>query len=334
MKLHLVIFSLIVLALAGCRGSAGSLAPSAATEGIVPSPLQPTSWASPQAAQSPSLLYVGNASYVNIYTYNNGVAGSLVGQLQGIPDLQGMCTDRAGDVWVAQGKPNDITEYPHGRATPIAAINRAYGHGVGCAVNPINGDLAVVDNYTPKGGLLYGSVVIYANAQKSGAREYMNSTGLAWAYFLAYDDTGSLYMDGYGCYYNSCNGDANALMVLKPGGSTFNPVTISGANIQNPRGLSWVKPTLLIGDSSYGSSDESVGYKLLVTKNTAKVVQAISYTGTSQFWGSSVRAKDIIVPDYTNSVVRTYSLANGSLISTLKKGLSRPFSAVVSQTGK
>jgi hypothetical protein len=123
-------------------------------------------------------------------------------------------------------------------------------------------------------------------------------------------------------------------MVLKPAGSVFNPVAISGANIRSPRGLSWIKPTLLIGDSAYGTTNTSNGYELLVTKNSAKVVQTIPYSGTGEFWGSTVRAGNVIVPDDTNNVVRTYSIADGSLISTLKDNLSRPFSAVVSQVAE
>jgi hypothetical protein len=321
--------------MSGCGGGTASLAP-IATTAADSSRARSASWVSPEAAKLPTLLYVANESSVNIYAYANGVAGKLVGQILGLDSAEGMCTDKAGDVWITQYEPHLITEYAHVGKTPITTIHRAKGSPTGCAVNPSSGDLAVTYNHpNAHAGELFALVYIYPHGEEPGAKPYTNSTGLTFAYFLAYDDNGNLYMDGLGCYYGSCDpSNIAVLMLLKPGASVFNPVAISGANIRSPRGLSWIKPTLLIGDSAYGNTNTSDGYKLLVTKNEAKVVQTIPYSHTGEFWGSTVRAGNVIVPDQTNSVVRTYSLADGSLLSTLKHDLKHPFSAVISQVGK
>jgi hypothetical protein len=334
MKANSFIVASIALAITGCGGGSGSLAPAVSQAPAGTSQVRTASWVSPQAVKSSNLLYVANGQYVSMYTYDNGVAGKLVGKITGLNDVQGMCTDKAGDVWIAQGEPHTVTEFAHGGKTPLASIKRGKGYATGCAVNPSNGDLAVTYNHPNAwGALYYATVYVYPRGQQPG-HEYTNSTGLEWAFFLAYDDTGKLYMDGYGCEYGSCYDNSPVLMVLTPGGTAFNPIEISGAQLQNPRGLNWIKPTLLIGDLSYESGGASVGYKLLVTHSGAKVVATIPYAGTGQFWDTSVRSGDVVVPDETNSVVRTYSVSDGSLISTLKADLDHPYAAVVSQATK
>jgi len=278
----------MLLAMAGCGGGFGSLAPAAAQAPTVAS----------QAAKSGNLLYVANGQGVSMYAYSNGVAGKFAGRLTGLTDVHGMCTDKAGDVWITEGEPHAVVEYAHGGKTALATIKRGKGYATGCAVNPANGDLAVTYNHPNAWGDLYYATV---HGRQPG-QEYTNSSGLEWAYFLAYDDTGTLYMDGYACEYGSCSNGTPVLMALKPGGTRFDPVTIGGAQLENPRGLSWIKPTLLIGDYSQ-SSGTTTGYKLLVTKNGAKVVATIPYAGTGESWDSSVRSQDVIVPDQTNSVV-------------------------------
>jgi hypothetical protein len=334
MKLHVIIISAIIFAMAGCGGSPSSFAPTSVRDGRTPARAQTTSWVSPEAAKSPSLLYVANEDAVSMYAYSNGVAGKLMGEILDITDVQGMCTDKSGDVWVTQGDPHVVTEYAHGSKTPLTIITRAKGFAVGCAVNPKNGDLAVSYNHpNAKGGFSYNLVYIYSHADPHDFEEYSETAYISYGYFLAYDDAGNLYLDG-ACQYYDCYPDLSLLFVLHPGASEFTNVPIDGAQIRSGRGLSWIKPTLLIGAYSDEPGGTSVGYKLLVTKSGATVVQTIPYTGTGQFWGSTVRAGNVIVPDQTNNVVRTYSLADGSLISTLKNKISSPFSVVISQVGK
>jgi hypothetical protein len=334
MKSKALVALVVALSMLGCASSSAPYAPGDARASSSAS-TRAVSWLSPEAAKSPSLLYVANQSAVSMYAYNNGIAGKLMGEIFDVTDVQGMCTDKAGDVWVTQGYPHVVTEYAHGSKTPLTIITRAKGYAVGCAVNPENGDLAVSYNHpNAKGGFSYNLVYIYSHADPHDFKEYANSAEVNYGYFLAYDDAGNLYLDGACQYYDCYPYDLSLLFVLHPGASEFTSVPIDGAQIRSARGLSWIKPTLLIGAYSDESGGTSVGYKLLVTKDNAKVVQTIPYTGTGQFWGSTVRAGNVIVPDQTNDVVRTYSLADGSLISTLKNKISSPFSVVVSQAGK
>jgi hypothetical protein len=308
-----------------------ALVTSACASAAVPSTPGPQTWAAPGDAYARSdLLFVSNGTYVSGYVVENGVAqGDEVVNISPLEDAQGLCTDTAGHVWVTQGKLHTVSEYTHDGFHEINTIVRSSGNPTGCAVDPKTRDLAVTYNYPDKH---YANVVIYPNGRTPG-HAYSNSTGLEDAYFLAYDDSGDLYVDGYACGYGSCGQHPNVLMVLTPGADAFHPIVVRGARLKNPRGLSWTNHELLIGDyeAKYG---DAIGYILQVTHGAASVVESIPFVGTYNAWGTSVFGGVVFVPDQTNSAVNSYSLSNRSFISTLQVKIDHPFSAVVSRAVK
>ena len=94
--------SFVAALLAGCGGptTAGSgLAGGAALNPAIGA--SRASWMTPQATQATDLLYVSNSRDVTVYTYKNGNGINLVGTLTGFSTPKGMCSDKAGNVWIA-----------------------------------------------------------------------------------------------------------------------------------------------------------------------------------------------------------------------------------------
>jgi hypothetical protein len=288
------------------------------------------SWMSPRAAASTNLLYVSNASNVTVYDYNNGQNVTLVGTLTGFSSPQGMCTDKNGNVWIADYNTRTMFEYAHGGTSPIAHITPKEGFPYACAVDRTTGNLAV-SYWHPNGHYRnYAEVVVYQNATGHGA-EYGPPTGFYRSYFLTYDDSGNLFTTGFECGYYECyNAKQNVpLFELKAGGAQF--LQLGGAARQsNVSGLVWVNPSFLMGTGKSGPKGAGA-VKVQVTGDQAKVVAKVPFAQTFLTYGFTVRAGQIIVPDYAGNTVRIYTLATGALVSSFTDSVFQPFATVVSQ---
>ena len=71
------------------------------------------SWMSPDAKKAKSLLYVADegANDVLVYTYP---AGKLMGTLTGFETPTGICSNKAGDVFILNGNGTTVEVYAHG----------------------------------------------------------------------------------------------------------------------------------------------------------------------------------------------------------------------------
>ena len=338
--LSVVAFSAI---LAGC----GNASP--APGRVVPYSRQ-KSWMLPGAQKQQSLLYIsnqGNGS-VTVYTYLNGGGLVLVGTLTGFSKPTGMCTDSAGDVWIPDYGTGALYEYAHGGTTPIDVIKQHTGLPYDCAVDPTTGNLAVANQHPNAKYGAKGLVDVYPLKGAKGGGSYSTASGFRNVYFVAYDNKSNLYLDAAPCPPSGC-GSLNSkpayrgrpqarpqlynpgLFELSKGGSFFSQLAISGATLNSPSAINWIKPTLLLGDQNLEGQGTNGAYKLLVSGSTATVVGMLPFNGTQQAYGFWRRAGRVVVPDYTGNIVRIYDLSNGSLDSTLTTEISLPFGAVVSQ---
>ena len=301
-------------------------------------PHRERSWMAPDAQKQLSLLYISNAgsSSVTVYTYLNGGGLLLVGTLTGFSSLAGMCSDSAGDVWITDYRARKIFEYAHGGTTPIFTIGEHTGFPYDCAVDPTTGDLAVSHQHPNGHYQAFGDVVVYPKGSRKGVAHTISPYGFSDVFFVAYDNMSNLYVDGTPCGYWDCytGSEPAGLFTLVKNGSDFTPLTLSGATLYQPGAISWVSPTLLLGDQDFQDQGTSGAYKLFVSGSTATLVGSLSFDGTQQAGGFWRRAGRVIVPDRTGNAVRVYNLSDGSLFSTLTTGISSPFGAVVSESGR
>jgi len=201
----------IVLCIAG-DGSARSTVPQA--EHLGRTRLTAPSW---NDSRGRAVVFVsdGVQGAVKIYAQSNGV---LVGLLTRIgPD--GIATDVAGDLYVADGDQGGVLFYPPGATSPTATLNMPLSQQPFSIAISSRGDVAV--NF--RGGVSFF---------KKGKTEPYNtvsagSFGNLW--YIAYDRDGNLYLDA------SVSSVSVGEIVGGGSGSSITPLPIS--NLTSPGGV-------------------------------------------------------------------------------------------------
>jgi hypothetical protein len=224
--------SLVVLVgmLAGCSSS-GQISPSAA--------LARQNAMNP-AAKIRALLYISDPikSIVNVYSYPHG---ELLNALTAVKDPEGLCADEAGNVWVVETAYSKIVEFARGGTKPIATLTDGNEYPDGCAVNRRNGDLAVANNND--GGSDPGSVAIYQGAR--GAPTIYSDRAIWFVYFLDFDASGNLFVDGTS--WNN-RGRKFRFAELPRGADKIVNLKVSGAKIEFPGDVQYNNGSVAIGD--------------------------------------------------------------------------------------
>jgi hypothetical protein len=282
-------------------------------------PNREESWMSPAAA-SP-LLYVSDigAEDVDVLSYPGG---KQVGTLTGFKEPAGVCTDRKGDVFIADGGNNRIVEYAHGGTTPIATLQGGGpGTPLGCSVDPKSGNLAVT-NFTSEPSES-GSVMIYTKAR--GAPQRYNA--LYKTYFCAYDNGGNLYVNGF-----ATNGRV-ALIEFAKGQSS---VTQVGLDTDSgwAGGLAWNGKHLLMGDpiadKYVPSRPPNAIYVLSIVSDIATLEQTMPLGGGEDVIEFAVRGKTAIAADASNGDVGYYPFPQGGNPTKTLTGFYEPLGVAIS----
>ena len=121
-----VCISIAAAMLAGCGGSqplTGALGAMPQGRVIETRAGRSGSWMLPEAKSS-DLLYVSGwccYSHDDIYVFSYP-DGQLVGMLGNLDVPTGLCTDKLGDIYVAEQTPKLILEYAHGGIKPIKTL--------------------------------------------------------------------------------------------------------------------------------------------------------------------------------------------------------------------
>ena len=134
-------------------------------------------------AENEDLLYVTNYTDVLVFSYPQG---KLIGTLKGFYSAVGECIDSKGDLFYTNFKPVNVYEYAHGGTKRMTVPTKKAGT-VGCAINPVNGDLAIT------GQTSY--VEIFKGAQK-GKPVVLQDKAMFFGRFCTYDSAGDLFFNG------------------------------------------------------------------------------------------------------------------------------------------
>jgi hypothetical protein len=211
MNLRLAVSLCAVLAIfAGCGGSQspiGALGVMPQTSAAVTHAARGTSWMLPEA-KSETLVYAnpGTGTTIEVYSYPGG---KLVGALTGFFNVEFECSDKHGNVWIANDSPSSVIEYAHGGTTPIATLAEPPSYfPVACSVDPTTGNLAVTNAGS-------GNVAVFENA--SGTPTYYSDPNFLLDGFCAYDDNGDLFVS---------NLDTKNLAVLQSGSSKLQDIAL------------------------------------------------------------------------------------------------------------
>jgi hypothetical protein len=264
--------------LAGCGGSQ----PPIGAPGAVPQTSASAthadrgkSWMLPEA-KSESLIYAtGGCLGTCVFSYP---AGKLVGTLDvgfgGSYDFSGDCTDANGNVFISNNE--NVFEYAHGGATPIATLELPGSNAIGCSVDPTTGNLAVVFSGSGK------NVAIFPDATGTPAvyDSDIDST------FCGYDNSGNLFVDGLG------SENAPSLAELPSGGSVFSAISISEA-VGFPAQVQWDGQYITIEDATRGNIAVS---RLQISGSAATIVSAAKFDIHSTAGQSWIFGKNIFIP--------------------------------------
>jgi hypothetical protein len=241
-----------------------------------------------QSATNGDLIYGSLASgeygpAVYVYSYPGG---ELVGKLTDFPSgyyLQGLCTDRSGDVFVTAAQAentsqSNIYEYAHGGTSPIATLSDP-GSAAACAVDPTTGNLAVANASTGGGG--DGDVAIYQDAQ--GAPTLHADSNIESFAFCAYDNEGNLFTSGSTQYYTS------NLFELPKGSGSFTDISLNKSFFVSS--VQWVGGRLSAAEFIGGHHGEQPVYQIQISGSSGTVSEPTLLrsrhdrkTTTAQFW--------------------------------------------------
>jgi hypothetical protein len=237
------------------------------------------SWMLPEA-ESGDLLYVANLDggskgngYVAIYSYPQG---KLVGRLDGFNRPNGLCIDRAGNVFVANFYGETIVEYAHGGTKPIETLHDN-GTPNGCAIDPLTGDLAVTNNCDgPVGSCTpSGTVLVYAHAR--GTPKMLTDKYGTEMLFCTYDSDGNLFADGIEYAYHL------SFVELRKGSATFSKVALKvPGRPQFAGGLQWAR-----GQLAVAASDGNAVYEYVLDGTRASRAGTTPLKGLRNDYGTN-----------------------------------------------
>lgn len=252
-----------VALLVGCGAPVGNLA----------QPLPGQQLRANSKAKKEALLYVGSGlGGVAMYDYATFAPD---GQLYGFESANGMCVDPAQNVYVVDYNKKKVFKYAHGAEEPEETLGDPSGFGMGCSVNPQNGDLAVANQTLVSEEC--GDVVIYPGGSGTPTAYTTGNTCEDWD--AAYDDAGDLFVAGRmtSGYY--------AMAELPKGKKKFVSMTFDTTPLY-PSGLQWDGTYLDAGSDVFkGSVESQVIYRFMVSGQNATLHRTVSLHGMNGMYG-------------------------------------------------
>jgi hypothetical protein len=277
------------------------------------------SWMSPDAKRK-DLLYVSDAeaNLVDVYSYPGG---KLEGQLSGFAGVQGLCTDKSGNVWITNQSQETILEFAHGGKSPIATLNDSGYHPGACSVDPSTGNLAVANLDTLSEGA--GGLAIYTGAK--GSPQLYNDSTLAYAFYVAYDRSGNVFVDGQNRSSQLFFGE------LPKSSSTLETIDTSGISGLGA-GVAWDGKYITLGITS-----PSTIYQLTVSGSAASIAGTTTISGDPGLGGYDVVTKGnrqgtLVIDPETGGTkdVGYFKYPSGSGPTKSITGLENPDSVAIS----
>jgi WD40 repeat protein len=250
-----------------------------------------------------ALVYVATGPHVYVYSFPKG---DLVQRLQGFRLPTGICTDPAGNVWIADVQQSLLVEYSHGGNKPIATL--IFPHKLGpydCSVDPQSGNLAAVSSD--------GSVAVFPAAHGKPAL-----FRLFYMEGVSYDDRGNLFAVG-----PNLRSHKPIFLELARGTSKFVHIQLS---------KSFAYPYRLRWDGKYLAmtmSNESYIYRFSVIDRTAKEEGATELGPSFDPLFFSLHRGYAVVSNQRK--VTFWSYPQGKLLKTLDH-IKRPYGVAISAT--
>jgi hypothetical protein len=261
------------------------------------------------------LLYVSDYYDDDVVVYQND---EVVGTLTGLHGPDGVCSDKAGNVWIANNLDADVVEYAHGGTIPIATLSDPNVYPLGCSVDAVTGKLAVSNIYQLSGGP--GSVAVYTNAK--GKPKYYTDQYMYYVYFCGYDDQGNLFVDGRD------TGGNFRFAELPKDGHSLTDITLN-TTIYFPGNVRWDGHHVAVGDQMYQNRVASAIYR--TTGASGQIAGTTILDGAHDVVGFWVEAWFAIGPDADLNMVGLYPYPRGGAPTDKVRHFHGAYGAAVSR---
>lgn len=266
---------------------------------------------------SGDLLYVANYTGAAFFTFPGG---KQVGQISGIGHPLNACSDTSGNVWFTSYfhfHKHRLYEFAHGGTKPIATIDVPKSkNAAACAVNPVNGDLAALNNYSVSNS---GSILIWPGARSGTPEEYS-------VFFeptaCAYDKRGNLLVTGWS------DSDGYFFAELKSGATKATDISVKPHTFL-AGGLQWDGKYFAVSEEQHGGP---VIYRLRVSGSTGKVVQTIDIKPVPLQTTFAVEDGTIVAPTRSHDLrlLGLWGYPLGGKPEKTFPGLTRPLGLTIS----
>jgi hypothetical protein len=256
---------------------------------------------------------------VQVYSYPSGsYMGALAAPPEGFSEPQGMCSDKNGNVFIANTENSKIDEYaPSGTFTQ--ALSDPGEFPAGCAVDPKSGTLAVSNIISTSD--YAGGISLYANA--SGAPQQLTDPNMFEVFFIGYlGKTGNLYYSGFD---NSFYAAISSYI-----GGNFALLPISGATIGFPGTVSNAHKTgsLAIGDQDTFSGPTFYQVDATGTVSGSTVLSCPS--GYCDVVQATIKGTKVVAPDAESLDAGVYPYPAGGAALVTVSGFGQPIGSAVS----
>ncbi|MGC1379503.1 MAG: hypothetical protein WA814_00610 [Candidatus Baltobacteraceae bacterium] len=190
----------------------GSQLPIAAPVGLTPAAASARAMKDGKLSVKGDLLYVTTKDHVYFLSYPKG---DELGTLRtGRNPGSFICPDQKnGYVYLLNGI--SLQKYPRGATDPTVTTQTPRGENLGCAVNPVTGDVAIAHDDVSS---TQSGIYVYRNGS-GRPKIYRDSNMMSYAY-CAYDDGGNLFVNGVNTSYQY------ALAELPNGVKTFTQIAL------------------------------------------------------------------------------------------------------------
>jgi hypothetical protein len=225
------------------------------------------SWVSPDAANAAQLLFESDLGTDDVYIFALPDM-TLKGTLTGFKEPLGECSDNHGNVWIANSLKNEMLEYSRSGAL-LNKIARPNLNPWACAVNPVNGDLAITQENRPH--FQPGQVFVYSNP--SSVPMILRNPVQVFYFYAAYDPRGDLWIDGTDALGHS--------MLSKCDAASCTTIGLSGGSIIAAGTIAWDKDngTWVVFDQYCRDAPSFCSYPVSARGVVGTPTTYLSYTG-------------------------------------------------------
>ncbi len=230
-------------------------------------------------------LWLSGSGYneIQIYTFPSGkYIGTAPPPPEGFSEPQGMCSDKAGDVFVANTENSTIDEYA-GSGTFMQALSDPGEFPVGCGVDPASGTLAVSNIISTSDNA--GGISLYKNA--AGKPQVLTDPNMFEVFFIAYyGSTGKLYYSGFDNSFGAA--------ISSYANGTFKIFTVNGVTFSFPGTVAWANKTKSLAIGGQDTSIEPTFYHVKANGNVTGSTVLACQSGYCDVPQATVKGKYIV----------------------------------------